>query len=107
MKKVIAVLVLAIGFVSFASATIVAPALHTQKKFEIVKKQQIKKANVKDISSLTNTNSTVRLGQYALMGVLLVVLGALLFVGPLVNIIAATLIVLGVTLFVLDIIGII
>ncbi len=59
------------------------------------------------IKKLSPKKSSVTIGNYAMIGVLLVVLGALLFIPTLVQIIAATLIIMGVVLFVLDLIGMI
>ncbi len=107
MKKFIAIFVLMLGLVSFAGATVVAPALQHTQKVEFVKKDRTHTSVVKGIKNIIPANTKASIGQNALIGVLLIVLGALLFIPQLVTIIAATLIIMGVVLFVLDLIGMI
>ncbi len=107
MKRIITLVVLLLGLVSFSSAAIIAPGIqHKAQKIEISQKANFHKVIVKHSKNIIPTHVNAHIGQNALIGVLLVILGALLFIPQLVTIIAATLIILGVTLFVLDIIGI-
>lgn len=108
MKRIITLVVLILGLISFSNAAIVAPSIqHKAQKIEFTQKANLHKVIVKHSRDIIPTHVNAQIGQNALIGVLLVVLGALLFIPQLVTIIAATLIILGVTLFVLDIIGMI
>ncbi len=107
MKQIIILLALIFAInVSFGEAVQPKAQQVTPQKVKIqkIEKNLSTQALIKKISP---KKSTVTIGNYAMIGILLVVLGALLFIPTLVQIIAATLIIMGVVLFVLDLIGMI
>ena len=108
MKKLLLLLITIVSLTGYANATVVAPQYtHKSKKIEFTKKLSFNNLAWKKIKKFVPAHSQTSVGQNALIGILLVILGALLFIPELVKIIAATLIILGVILFVLDIIGMI
>ncbi len=103
MKRLIALLVLFIGLISYSSATVVAPAhQHQSFKTEITKKVDAKKFSFKEVFS-PKENNNITLSRYATLGIILFLIGALLILVPqIVTIVGYTLIVMGVVFFVLS-----
>ena len=106
MKRFILILFVLFGFMSYSNATVISTSHYKAHKIEISKNTEIQKVNFNK-TTIVPSNTKAYIGQNALTGVLLIILGALLFIPQLVTIIAATLIILGVVIFVLDIIGMI
>ncbi len=104
MKKLIFLLtlILAVNF-SFGAVAHNAVQSKAVKKTVITKVEHFAPSTI--VKKLSPKHAKTTIGRYALIGVLLIVLGALLFIPELVKIIAATLIIMGVVLFVLDLIG--
>ncbi len=105
MKKLIFLLalVLAINF-TFAEVAHSTVQDRAVKKTVLTKVEKLSASAI--VKKLNPKHTKTTIGRYAMIGVLLIILGAaLLFIPDLVKIIAATLIIMGVVLFVLDLIG--
>ncbi len=106
MKKALLVLLAAlIVNISFAAFEHNTQTLREQNKAQITTVQKVDFN--KNVEKIIPLEKKAYVGQYALIGLVLIILGALLFIPQLVTIIAATLIIMGVVLFVLDLIGMI
>ncbi len=104
MKRLIALLVLFIGLISYSSATVVAPMhQHQSFKTEITKKVDAKKISFKNLLSPKKDKAVV-LGKYAMLGITLFLIGLLIVLLPssVILIVGYTLIVMGVVFFVLN-----
>ncbi len=94
--------------VNISFATVQHQTASVEKAQQSAKVVKLEKASFSQyVHKLLPKETKTQIGQYAMIGILLVILGALLFIPTLVQIIAATLIIMGVVLFVLDIIGMI
>ena len=104
MKKLIFLLALVLTinftFAEVAHSTVQDRAV---KKTVLTKVEKLSASAI--VKKLNPKHTKTTIGRYAMIGVLLIILGALLFIPELVKIIAATLIIMGVVLFVLDLIG--
>ncbi len=106
MKKIIFLLTLILAVnLSFGTVEHSTVQAKAQKKTVFTKVENFSPSVI--IKKLAPRHTKTTIGRYALIGVLLIILGALLFIPELTKIVAATLIIMGVVLFVLDLIGMI